>query len=670
MLTKPGYRKDTVKSLAARFWIVVCVCSLAVRGQEGNGCGHTVLGTDSGTLASQNYPGTYPMDSWCKWKLRVPHGQVIRLLFGDFDIESSHNCSNGSLVIMANNGVPSVGPLCGTLNASQKNVTVGSNEVMIIFKSGPHRSGRGFLLSYATDQYQDLISCLQRGSHFISQHFSVYCPAGCRNVTGDVWGSSEHGYRDTSVLCRSAVHAGVVSDSLGGRVSLTRGRSLTRYESTFANGILSKMGSLSEKKLLFSHECNRNLTISAFNASSFWGKTDSHGQRMYLNRRNMDSGDQLPLWTADNNDQNPWLELELTDKNTVAGIITTGSHEFYVESYSLRFSKDRKNWKVYKGALSKEKKVFEAHSDGHLSVLNSLFPPVVARFVRLQPLSWHGRASVQVQLRGCPVARITPRSRSPKSPPLKVNIGTESSDPVPTDGLVFVKDTSSSQPVIVGVGVVLGMITCVGCLLAGVWWKRRKKDEQMKNYSLAKAGCESLQGKSTPCSQTELISYPLERGVHDALPNSPLNDYAEPGMTATSTKMGSTFRPTPEEGYTTPFTFSHYDTPSNLPEYAEPLPPEPEYATPFTEQPLESHLPSPPVAVHDNTHGLPTPAPSAGARTPSSHAQYDCPSNRVLLNGYCTPSLHANGPRPVSVIYAKPQSSAVLLQQHTYEEPF
>lgn len=105
----------------------------------------------------------------------------------------------------------------------------------------------------------------------------VYCPAGCKNVTGDVWGNSEQGYRDvskphfiwpnwirlffcfylwahvikvlhvsplllqTSVLCKSAIHAGAASDSLGGRVTVNRGRSLTLYESTFANGILSKM---------------------------------------------------------------------------------------------------------------------------------------------------------------------------------------------------------------------------------------------------------------------------------------------------------------------------------------------------------------------------------------------------------------------------------------------
>lgn len=31
-----------------------------------------------------------------------------------------------------------------------------------------------------------------------SAAFSVYCPAGCKNATGDVWGNSEQGYRDVS----------------------------------------------------------------------------------------------------------------------------------------------------------------------------------------------------------------------------------------------------------------------------------------------------------------------------------------------------------------------------------------------------------------------------------------------------------------------------------------
>lgn len=85
-------------------WPNYCTCIVS-----GNGCGHTLLGTESGTLSSQNYPGTYPSNTWCKWRLRVPEGRTLRLLFGDFDIESSAACGNGSIVITDKSGEPSVG---------------------------------------------------------------------------------------------------------------------------------------------------------------------------------------------------------------------------------------------------------------------------------------------------------------------------------------------------------------------------------------------------------------------------------------------------------------------------------------------------------------------------------------------------------------------------------
>ncbi|XP_028281397.1 discoidin, CUB and LCCL domain-containing protein 1 [Parambassis ranga] len=663
MLAKSENIGHAVKSLIFGLWITFNVCPVCVHGQEGNGCGHTLLGPDSGTLASQNYPGTYPSNTWCKWRLRVPEGRTLQLLFGDFDIESSPGCSNGSMVITDKNGERTMGPVCGKLDTTQKNVTLKSNEVTIMFKSGPHRSGRGFLLSYTTDQHPGLISCLQRGSHFSMEQLSVYCPAGCKNITGDVWGSSEQGYRDTSVVCKSAVHAGAVSDSLGGHVTVNRERSLTLYESTFANGILSKMGSLSEKKLIFIQECNKILRVSGLNASSFWD-ANSQEQRMFWSSTNMDSSHDFLPWAADNNDPNPWVEVELNDRSTITGIITTGSNDYYIDSYLL-FSKDKKNWKLYKGASSKERKVFQAYTDGHIRVLNSLFPSVVARFIRLQPLHWHGRASAQVQVLGCPIAKATPRLHAfGDSTFVKVNMATPrpSPSPTPTNGPVVQTTLSSSQPVIVAVGVVLALIMCGSCLLAGVWWKRRKKDSQMK-YSLPPS-CQSFKAKSLPCPQSELISYPLERNAHDALPSPPLNDYAEPAPTSIGQKVGSTFRPSSDEGYTTPFTCNHYDTPGNLPEYAEPLPPEPEYATPFGDQPSESNLPTLAGIVHSNVHRR----CSIGAATPSN-SQYDCPSHRMLFNGYCTPALHPNGPRPESLVYAEPRPCDSLLQKHTYEEP-
>lgn len=41
----------------------------------------------------------------------MPESQTLRLLFGDFDIESSPGCSNGSLVIADKNGEPLLGEL-------------------------------------------------------------------------------------------------------------------------------------------------------------------------------------------------------------------------------------------------------------------------------------------------------------------------------------------------------------------------------------------------------------------------------------------------------------------------------------------------------------------------------------------------------------------------------
>lgn len=54
--------------------------------------------------------------------------------------------------------------------------------------------------------------------------------------------------------------------------------------------------------------------------------------------------------------------------------------------------------------------VFEASLDGHSMALNSLFPPITARFLQIWPQGWHGRMFVQVQVLGCPLSGYRPRS--------------------------------------------------------------------------------------------------------------------------------------------------------------------------------------------------------------------------------------------------------------------
>uniref|UniRef100_A0A673I1Q4 Discoidin, CUB and LCCL domain-containing protein 1-like n=1 Tax=Sinocyclocheilus rhinocerous TaxID=307959 RepID=A0A673I1Q4_9TELE len=642
MHARYGARWDTMEF--SRVWLILSIETLVlVCGQKGNGCGHTVLSPSSGTLTSLNFPGTYPNHTQCEWSLRVPKGQTLLLTFGDFDLERSQDCISGSLTITDTSGATRVGPLCGQLSSTNRNISVSTNEVTVRFISGTHRSGRGFVMSYSTNQHSELISCLHRGTHFSSQQISAFCPAGCKGVTGEIWGWHGQGYRDTSVLCKAAIHAGVISDSMGGIINVSLQRGITLYEANFSNGVLSKTGN----NLFF--PCDRELPVVAYNTSSVWEEVNRVGQRA-----SWSPGHGGSQWAASSGDQQPWMEIELWNKSSVTGQRSTSNNHCYF--FSMQ---DCVIFYFHITIFSVYFKVFEAHSDGHVTVLNSLIPPVAARYLLLKPQKWHIRASALVQVLGCPSAPLRPRSHGDELNTGKaVPTETVPLDTLPTEGPVVTRSSGPSQAVILVAGMVLGAALCVGCLLAGLIWWRRKRNAQIKKCCVDQ-GCQGFHGKKLPCTNPELVSYPLVRNIHDALPNPPLNDYAEPDVVAGGQMMGLTFRPPLEEGYTVPFTLNHYDTPGQLPEYADPLPAEPEYATPFSEMPTDLTLVS--------RQNQPVCRSAKGTRAELSQQQYDCPAHRVISNGYCTPVSHSTSQHEASVIYFEPQTVEPLL--HTYHEP-
>lgn len=69
----------------ALHYACVCVCV------AGDGCGHTVLGAESGSLASLGYPLFYPAHSVCEWEISGSAGHTLLLRVADLDIDT-HNC--------------------------------------------------------------------------------------------------------------------------------------------------------------------------------------------------------------------------------------------------------------------------------------------------------------------------------------------------------------------------------------------------------------------------------------------------------------------------------------------------------------------------------------------------------------------------------------------------
>ncbi|NXK04278.1 DCBD1 protein, partial [Herpetotheres cachinnans] len=389
----------------------------------GDGCGHTLLTPHSGTLSSKNYPGTYPNHTTCRWWLRAPPGTSLLLAFGDVDLEPSERCTRSSLLLADPQAGTAYGPYCRNAGPAAPLLLTNSSTVTVLFNSTSHRSGRGLLLSYATSQHPGDADGDEPRTP-LAVCFSVYCPAGCKDIDGDIWGNPSQGYRDTSVLCKAAVHAGVIADELGGQVTLSREKGITLYESAFANGLHSKRGSLSEKRLIF-HKgiffpispeikpqfwlpslvaplrpvggpglpacrlllpaCGDALEVAAFNASSWWHEVDALGQDRAWVATRAALSTTGHSWAAEPGSEAAWLELDLGTRRNVTGIITKGSseqHDYYVTSYRVSSSRDGKNWRPYRGSGGQEEKVFEGNTNSHGEVSNAFIPPIVARYVR------------------------------------------------------------------------------------------------------------------------------------------------------------------------------------------------------------------------------------------------------------------------------------------------
>ncbi|XP_069751271.1 discoidin, CUB and LCCL domain-containing protein 1 isoform X2 [Narcine bancroftii] len=577
---------------------------MTVSQYSGDGCGHTVIGPESGTLTSKDYPGTYPNHTSCRWELRVRLGKSITLMFGDLDIEHTENCSSNSVKIHASSGNGSYGPYCGNMNQDLPRIQMTSSTVVVEFRSITHRTGRGFLLSYTTADHTDMISCLDKGIHYTQQHFTKYCPAGCRNISGEVWGNHKEGYRDTSVLCKAAVHAGAIADELGGQVSVTLKKGITLYEAASANGISTRTGSLSEKCIKIRKDCSNVLNSKRFTASSSWTEKNNVGELIWSPDKARSSSEGPPwAWAASFLSTDEWLQIDLGERKNVSGIVTKGSanngYNFYVKTYKISYSKDGKTWRLYKNKSNRKEKIFEGNVNNHQLVRNNFIPSFVARYIRISPQRWHQRIALKAEVIGCKVSQRGRTDAAPRSPrllPKPTQLLTESSTP---PDLVIVEEHSPGFNLIVvlivvsflAIVIAAVLLTCLSC-------KRRKSGKRMhcSTLKICDKSVKSQTGQSSQLQphESDIITYTSEEGSSMNITGNTLSEYAEPDIIQggiTAQKASSTFKPPIDDGYTIPLVVNHYDVPflGKNHEYAEPFPnQEPEYATPFVELSAES----------------------------------------------------------------------------------
>ncbi|ELK25160.1 Adipocyte enhancer-binding protein 1 [Myotis davidii] len=99
-------------------------------------------------------------------------------------------------------------------------------------------------------------------------------------------------------------------------------------------------------------------------------------------------------WCAEDDAQNQWIEVDTR---------RTTSDDF-VTSFFMGFSNDSQTWVMYTNGY--EEMTFHGNVDKDTPVLSELPEPVVARFIRVYPLTWNGSLCMRLEVLGCPVSPV------------------------------------------------------------------------------------------------------------------------------------------------------------------------------------------------------------------------------------------------------------------------
>ncbi|XP_063893286.1 neurexin-4 isoform X2 [Helicoverpa armigera] len=110
----------------------------------------------------------------------------------------------------------------------------------------------------------------------------------------------------------------------------------------------------------------------------------------------------LNAWTASENDFDQQLVIDLGSVKNITRVATQGrahSQEF-VQEYHISYGSNGLDYVQYKAAGG-EVKMFEGNHDGNTVQKNEFEVPIIAQFIRINPMRWRDKISMRVEVYGC-----------------------------------------------------------------------------------------------------------------------------------------------------------------------------------------------------------------------------------------------------------------------------
>ncbi|ELK26749.1 CUB domain-containing protein 2 [Myotis davidii] len=133
-------------------------------------CGGVLTGL-SGVLTSPEYPNNYPNNAECRWVIRAAGPATIKLVFVDFQVEGSADCTYDYVAVLGAPGPTRGHHYCGS--ARPPTLVSQGHELQVVFKSDFNIGGRGFKAYYFSGECQEVYTAV-RGNFSSPQYPSSY----------------------------------------------------------------------------------------------------------------------------------------------------------------------------------------------------------------------------------------------------------------------------------------------------------------------------------------------------------------------------------------------------------------------------------------------------------------------------------------------------------------
>uniref|UniRef100_A0A8B9Q6N5 F5/8 type C domain-containing protein n=1 Tax=Apteryx owenii TaxID=8824 RepID=A0A8B9Q6N5_APTOW len=103
------------------------------------------------------------------------------------------------------------------------------------------------------------------------------------------------------------------------------------------------------------------------------------------------------------NSPSEWLQVDFEVTKKVTAIITQGAKavftNMFVKEFAVSSSQDGVHWSPV--LQDGKEKIFKANQDHTGAVMNTLEPPLFARYVRIHPRRWHNYIALRTEFLGC-----------------------------------------------------------------------------------------------------------------------------------------------------------------------------------------------------------------------------------------------------------------------------